>query len=300
MFLGVHVSISGKIYESVDRAAALGCTAMQIFSRNPRQWRQRALDAEDAREFIKRRREKNIGVVVVHVPYLINLATGYSVLYKKSVGAYIEDMREAALLGADYLVTHMGSYKNSTLEAGLKRFIGAVNTILDETKGLGVVLLLENTAGSGSWLGATFEHHARIFDGVKESERLGVCLDTAHVFEAGFDIRKPDVFDGLLNEIGSKTRRDALRVVHLNDSMTDLASHNDRHQHIGRGRMGYKAMKYVVNHPLLREAAFILETPKETERSDKMNLSRVRKMMNDSEARRPKSDDRRVTRTSDL
>ncbi|MDD5019925.1 MAG: deoxyribonuclease IV [Candidatus Omnitrophica bacterium] len=279
MFLGVHVSISGKIYESVDRAASLGCSAMQIFSRNPRQWRQLEIDARDAVEFRKRRREEGIGIVAIHVPYLINLATSYDVLYKKSIATYMEDMREAALLGAEYVVTHMGSYKNSTLPQGLKAFIAAVNEILAGTKGLGVQLLLENTAGSGSWLGATFDHHRKIFEGVKDRHRLGVCLDTAHVFEAGFDVRRPEIFDILLAEIERKTCPGAVKVVHLNDSLTPLGSHNDRHQHIGKGLIGLRAMRHIVNHPKLREAAFILETPKETPRSDEINLSKVRKLM---------------------
>lgn len=278
MLLGVHVSISGRIYEAVDRAASLGCTAMQIFSRNPRQWRQLEIAVEDAREFRKKRKEKGIGVVAIHVPYLINLATSYDDLYKKSVAAYIEDMKEAALLGAEYVVTHMGSYKNSTLPQGLKAFISAVNEVFKETKGSRVKLLLENTAGSGSWLGATFDHHRKIFEHVKDNHRLGVCLDTAHVFEAGFDIRRPEVVDLLLTEIERKTRKGAVKVVHLNDSMTPKASHSDRHQHIGKGFIGAGALKYIVNHPLLRRAAFILETPKETPRSDRMNLDRVRSM----------------------
>jgi len=279
MFLGVHVSISGKIYESVDRAAGLGCSAMQIFSRNPRQWRQLEIGEEDAREFRRRRKEQGIGVVVVHVPYLINLATSYGPLYKKSIAAYIEDMHEAALLGAEYLVTHMGSYKNSTLPRGLRAFIAAVNEIFKETKDLSVKLLLENTAGSGSWLGATFDHHRRIFGHVKDSHRLGVCLDTAHAFEAGFDIRKPRIVDMLLAHIEERTRKGAICVVHFNDSMTAHASHHDRHQHIGKGLIGAAALKYIVNHPVLREAAFILETPKETPRSDAMNMKRLKAMV---------------------
>ncbi|MFA5314775.1 MAG: deoxyribonuclease IV [Candidatus Omnitrophota bacterium] len=279
MFLGVHVSISGKIYESVDRAASLGCSAMQIFSRNPRQWRQLELGEDDAREFRKRRKEQGVEVVAVHVPYLINLATSYGPLYKKSIAAYIEDMQEAALLGAEYVVTHMGSYKNSTLPQGLKAFIAAVDEIFKETKGLSVKLLLENTAGSGSWLGATFDHHRRIFEHVKDSHRLGVCLDTAHVFEAGFDIRRPQVVDMLLAQIEEKTRKGAIHVVHLNDSMTPKSSHHDRHQHIGKGLIGGAALKYIVNHPVLREAAFILETPKETPHSDGMNMKRLRSMV---------------------
>lgn len=279
MYLGVHVSISGKIGDAVDRAQKLGCTAMQIFSRNPRQWRELALSEEDAADFRRRRQASPVKVVVVHIPYLINLATSYDVLYQKSIAAYIEDMKETARLGAQYLVTHMGSYKNSSKEAGTKQFIAALDIILAETKGLGVKLLLENTAGSGHWLGATFDQHQRIINSVKHPECLGVCLDTAHAFAAGFDIREPDVFDDLIAQIGGKCGSDALRVVHLNDSLSALGSLADRHTHIGKGEIGAKAMKHIVNHPGLANATFILETPKETPRSDKMNLARVKKLM---------------------
>lgn len=279
MLLGVHVSISGKIYESIDRAHRLGCTAMQIFSRNPRQWRRLHLEEADAEEFKLRREKSGIKVVAVHIPYLINLATGYDVLYKKSIEAYIEDMREAGLLGADYLVTHMGSFKNSSMQEGLKQFSAALDIIFGETKNIPVKLLLENTAGSGSWLGYTFDHHKFIFDAVKDKNRLGLCLDTAHVFAAGYDIRETGILDGLFREIDEKIGKAALKLIHLNDSMTELGSHVDRHQHIGKGFIGLKGMKNIVNHHRLKNMAFILETPKETPRSDKMNLSWVRRLM---------------------
>ncbi len=279
MYLGVHVSISGKIYESIDRATALKCTAMQIFSRNPRQWRSLHLPQQDAQEFRQRLRSSAIKVVAVHIPYLINLATSYDLLYRKSIDAYIEDIREIAALGADYLVTHMGSFKNSTLKEGLSQFIGALNFILKETRDLPVKLLLENTSGSGSWLGYTFDHHKMIFDGVRDTDKLGICLDTAHVFAAGYDIREPEVFDALLDWISSKIGKKALALIHLNDSMSPLGSHIDRHEHIGKGFIGTEAMKHIVNHPGLRNLAFIMETPKDTPLADRTNLNRVRRML---------------------
>ena len=280
MYLGVHVSTSGKIYEAIDRAQALGCAAIQIFSRNPRQWRQLQLREEDAQEFKRRRLASSVKVVAVHIPYLINLATPYDGLYSRSIEAYVEDIRETAALGAQYLVTHMGSFKNSTMEEGLKRFIGALDIVFRETKDLKQVkLLLENTAGSGSWLGYTFDHHRIIFDSVKDNSKLGVCLDTAHAFAAGIDIRKPEVFDPLLEEIGDKLGRKALPVVHLNDSIGACGSLIDRHGHIGKGFIGVKAFKHIVNHPRLKDAAFILETPKDTPRADRTNLNRVRRLL---------------------
>lgn len=282
MYLGVHVSISGKIHESIDRATALGCTAMQIFLRNPRQWRQFELGGDDRAEFRRKLRLSAIKVVAAHAPYLSNLAATYDVLYEKSIQAYIEDIREAALLGARYFVTHMGSFKHSTMSEGLDQYIKALDVIFKETKGLKVKLLLENTAGSGSWLGWTFDHHRIIFDSVKDNSRLGVCLDTAHAFAAGYDIRKPEVFDALLDEIEKKAGKKALKLFHLNDSMADLGSLSDRHEHIGKGFIGLKAFQHIVNHPKLSDVAFILETPKDTPRADKTNLDRVRKLIEGS------------------
>jgi len=253
---------------------------MQIFSRNPRQWRQAPISEQDALEFRRSLRASGVKAVAVHIPYLINLATCYDTLYKRSIDSYIEDMHETAALGAQYLVTHMGSFKNSTLQRGLKRFIEALDIIFSQTKGLtGVKLLLENTSGSGSWLGSTFDHHRIIFDRVSDNSRLGICLDTAHAFAAGYDIRRPEVFDGLLDSIDVKVGKEALHLVHLNDSMSDCGTHIDRHDHIGKGFIGLKAFGHIVNHPYLKDAAFILETPKDTPRDDKLNLNRVRKLL---------------------
>ncbi len=279
MYLGVHVSIGGKIHEAVDRAASLGCTAMQIFSRNPRQWRSLNLSEEDTAEFRRKRKAAGIKIVAVHVPYLINLATAYDELYRRSIRTYIEDIFEAQRLGADYFVTHMGSYKNSTLGDGIDHFIRALDEILAATAETQVRLLLENTSGSGHWLGGTFDHHKRIFDGVRDRSRLGLCLDTAHVFGAGWDIRKPEVFNALVAEIEAKLGKGLLKVIHLNDSAAKLGSLIDHHAHIGKGEIGLGPFRHIVNHPRLKTAALILETPKDSPRADRTNLNRVLKLL---------------------
>ncbi len=279
MYLGVHVSISGKIYESVDRARKLGCSAMQIFSRNPRQWRSLSLGEADAREFRRRREASGIKIVAVHIPYLINLATPHNDLYHKSIDAYVQDTRETAALGAEYLVTHMGSYKDSSAEAGLSRFARAIDTVLQRTRGTDVMLLLENTTGAGHWLGGVFKDHERVMKSVRDRRRLGVCVDTAHLFGAGYDIREPRVFDAVLDEIERRCGSKAVRVVHVNDSSGDLGSLVDRHASIGEGKIGQRAFSHIVNHPGLRHAAFILETPKSRPREDATNLRRIRKLI---------------------
>jgi Endonuclease IV len=162
--LGVHVSIAGRIYEAIDRAKDLGCNTMQIFSRSPREWRAVKLPAGDIKEFRLRRQKANIEPLFVHVPYLANLASPYIKLFENSIRYYIEYLKEAESLGAEYLVSHMGSHKKSGENPGLKRITRALNIIFKETKGLKVAILLENASGSGSWLGYKFEHAGRIIE----------------------------------------------------------------------------------------------------------------------------------------
>lgn len=278
MYLGVHVSISGNIYEALDRAHILGCNAMQIFSRNPRQWRQLEISSEDISEFKKRRKQYNIECVVVHIPYLINLASPYKTLYRKSIRAYIEDLNEANQLGAEFLVTHMGSHAKTNELSGIDRFAEALNKIFDETKGINTKLLLENTSGSGSWLGYKFAHHKMIFSRVRQKERLGICLDTAHAYTAGYDLKSEVGLESMLSEIDELIGLDKLEVIHLNDSKKDFSSHLDQHEHIGKGKLGAFSIRRILKHPKLKETVFILETPKMNIEDDMMNLAAVRKL----------------------
>lgn len=278
MYLGVHVSISGKIYEALDRARALNCNAMQIFSRNPRQWRQLELKDQEIEEFRQRRKKYKIAKVVVHIPYLINLASPYKVLYRKSVRAYIEDLNEADKLDAEFLVTHMGSHTDTSELSGIDRFAAALNTVFDKTKGIKTKLLLENTSGSGSWLGYKFIHHKMIYSRVKHSDRLGLCLDTAHAFTAGYDIKTETGLESMLNEIDELIGLDKLEVIHLNDSKKDFYSHHDQHENIGKGKIGLLAFKHIIKHPKLKNLTFILETPKMNPEDDLVNLTIIRKL----------------------
>jgi len=278
MIVGAHVSISGNIYESLDRTKALGCNAMQIFSRNPRQWRQLKLSTQDVEEFKKRRKRYKIEKVVVHIPYLINLASPYKVLYRKSIKAYIEDLNEANQLEAEFLVTHMGSHAKTTELAGIDRFASALNAIFDKTKGIKTKLLLENTSGSGSWLGYKFIHHRMIYNRVEQSGRLGICLDTAHAFAAGYDLKSEIGLNSMLNEIDELIGIDQIKVIHFNDSKKDFASRLDQHENIGKGKIGLLAMQRIIKHPKLNNSVFILETPRANIDDDKMNLSITSKL----------------------
>ena len=278
MRLGLHVSIAGHIYESITRAEVLGCNTMQIFSRDPRQWRRERLSLEDIEEFRRRRQKSKITPVFVHIPYLINLASPYSVLYRDSIKAYIDDILETELLGADYIVTHMGSHKKSGEQKGLKRFTLALNKILERTKKSKVVILLENTSGSGSWLGYKFEHQRQIVDGVEQENRIGICFDTCHGYAAGYDLATAEGLNETINQLDKIVGLNRLKLIHLNDTKDRLSSHRDRHEHIGKGKIGLEGFRHILNERRLKDMPFILETPKDSEDADKVNLAVVRKL----------------------
>jgi len=278
MILGVHISAAGKIYEALDRAKELGCNTMQIFSRNPRIWRDGFLDPKDIEEFRRRRDKSKIKPLFIHIPYLINLASPNPKLYEASIEAYIEDILDAHTLGADFIVTHMGSHKQTSEEAGISRLTSALNRIIQKTKNTKVGILLENTAGSGSWLGYKFIHQKTIIQGIKQKERVGLCFDTAHAYLAGYDISTAVGLEATLDEIDTLVGIDRIKLIHLNDAKGKLGSLHDRHEHIGKGNIGLSGMKRIINHPKLRKVAFILETPKEREGVDRENLDRVRRL----------------------
>ncbi|MFH0763781.1 MAG: deoxyribonuclease IV [Candidatus Omnitrophota bacterium] len=277
MRIGLHVSIAGHIYESLERAKALGCNTMQIFSRNPRGWQAARIEKHDVDEFRRLKIKYDIKPVAVHIPYIINLATPDDKLYSRSIDAYVEDIERADLLGAEYFVTHLGSHVGSGEDNGIRRFTAAINRILKKA-GPKTTILLENTAGSGSWIGYRFEHLARIIKGAFDKSRLGVCLDTAHTFEAGYDIKTRKGLEGTLKKFDKLVGLELIKVVHFNDSLSPEDSRVDRHQHIGRGNIGLEAMGRIINYPGLRNAAFIMETPKESEKDDKRNLAAAKRL----------------------
>lgn len=281
MVLGVHVSGAGKIYDALDRAAELGCNTMQVFSRNPQRWREDFLGRTEIGEFNRRQEKLKIHPFFIHIPYLINLASPNPKLYQVSIEAYIEDILEANEIKADYIVTHMGSHKETSEPAGLKRLTAAINTILDKTKSAKVGILLENTSGSGSWLGYKFSHQRTVLQGLKNKERVGLCLDTAHAYLAGYDIATKEGLETMLYEIEESAGIGLIKLIHLNDAKDKLGSRHDRHEHIGKGNIGLEGLKRIINHPKLRDIPFILETPKKSEGDDDMNLNTVKKLRQD-------------------
>jgi deoxyribonuclease-4 len=276
--LGCQVSIAGKIYDAVSRIAALGCNTMQIFARNPRQWRRGSLNDEDIKIFKIRVKEQRLGPVTIHIPYTLNLAAAKQSFYKITIREFVQDLLEADKLGADFLITHMGSYKGTTEMRGLLRVAEALKKIIQKTKGVKTKILLENTSGSGNWLGATFLHQKFIFNEIGNTEQLGICLDTAHAWAAGYKIDEADELNRLLEEIDKAVGLERLKIIHLNDTREKLGSLHDRHCDIGAGLIGKKGIQLILNHPKLRNIPFILETPKKGEEDDIRNLKIVREL----------------------
>ena len=253
---------------------------MQIFSRNPRQQRKDLIDSQDAARFKKLAKKEKISPVVIHSPYLLNLASSRQSFYKITIREFIIDLSEADKLGASYLVTHMGSYKGGTESGGLLRVANALNKILKETKGLKTKILLENTSGSGDWLGYTFSHQGLIFKKIHQPDRVGICLDTAHAWAAGYKVNQKAGLEEMVEEIDKEVGLQMLKVIHLNDTREELNSRRDRHYDIGKGKIGERGFSRIINHPKLKDSAFILETPKEKEGDDLENLRVVRKLYN--------------------
>jgi deoxyribonuclease-4 len=275
---GFHVSIAGGFSRVAGRALELGCETLQFFTRNPRGWKTTPLDRKEAQVFRKEAASAGLGPVAVHMPYLPNLACQSGPHWTPSVRSLCQDLSRSAELGADYLVTHVGRRLDSTEEEGIRSTARALRTALGRVEN-DVMVLLENTAGQGSEIGFRFEQLAEILAAAGSSGRLGVCLDTAHAFQAGYDLSTKKGLEGALREFDATVGLGRLRLLHLNDSRTGLGSRVDRHEHIGEGGIGRKGFRRIVNHPALGRLAGILETPKRSVEDDRRNLALLRSLL---------------------
>jgi deoxyribonuclease-4 len=258
--LGVHVSISGTIDNAPDNARELGCDTFQMFTRNPRGWKFSKLDDAQVQEFRRKTKQYKLESVVTHMPYLPNLSSPKKAIYNKSVKSLAVELERCGTLDIPYVVTHLGSHLGEGADVGLRNLVSAINFALGKNKNQ-VMLLLENTAGTKNSMGSTFEEIRRIIDGIEDKKRIGVCLDTAHAFAAGYDIRTRDLVDQTLMKFDSVLGLDRLKVIHLNDSKGELGCGRDRHEHIGLGYIGEKGFRALLRHETVRTLPFILETP---------------------------------------
>jgi deoxyribonuclease-4 len=278
MRLGFHVSISGGFALSVRRAYELGCTTMQIFSRNPRGWTVKPLDKDDINEFRKLREEWDIGPVFVHTNYLINLASQKPDLYERSIEQFVIDLERTEHLGAEYLVTHLGSASGKEPDWMIERVANALNLSM-KLHTPKATILLENTAGEKGDVGYTLEQVKEVIDRLKDASKVGICYDTCHGFAAGYDIRTKKGIDELAKRIDSTVGLRLLKGIHLNDCLREYASRVDRHWHIGEGKIGGEGFAEFLNHPAFRDIPKIMETPKETEEDDPRNLRKVKSLL---------------------
>jgi len=277
MILGVHVSIAGGILKALERAQRLSCTTMQIFSRSPRGGPAPRLAPRELKTFHRTRQALRIEPLVVHAPYILNLASSDPVVWNRSVALYRQEYQRCQQLKAHYLVTHVGSHQGAGEATGITRVADAINRTLDGLEP-SVMILLENTAGAGQGLGYQFEQLRAIRDGVVQHERVGICLDTAHLFAAGFAIHTAHGLEAMWQQLEAVLGLESVKVVHLNDSKAAWNSRVDRHWHIGEGHIGLEAMRRIINDPRLSRLPLILETPKKTDADDPRNLATVRSL----------------------
>jgi deoxyribonuclease-4 len=280
--LGAHQSIAGGYYKAVELAHDLKCDCVQLFTKNNNQWRAKELLDEDVRLFRGKLKELRIKHPLAHTSYLINLASPDPVLWTKSLDSFVMEMLRADRLGIPFVVTHPGAHTTSSEEAGIAAIVRALDEMHAQTRGIKTKCLLETTAGQGSCIGCRFEQLAAIIDGVNEPERFGVCVDTCHIFAAGYPIGTEKDYQATMKALDKTVGIKLVRAIHLNDSMKPLGSRVDRHAHIGKGMIGKEAFRLIVNDNRLAKVPMYLETPKGDAKEqaagkfDKMNLRVLR------------------------
>ncbi len=281
MRLGAHVSIRGHIYEAADRAARLGCECLQIFVGSPRTWRLARYPEEDLAELRRRCRAYGLRPLVAHAAYLVNLAAPGEV-YERSVRHLAHALQVVEGAGGLGVVTHLGTCGDLPRRHAVRRVARAVLTALSASDR--AQLLLEG--GAGRTLGSSFRELHMVLDAAHGHPRLGVCLDTAHLFAAGWDLRSPEGVDATVAAFHEEVGLARLKVVHLNDSRAELGSGTDRHENIGEGRIGLAGFRRWVRHPKLRHLCGVIETPGfDRQGPDRANLQRLRALRDGREAR---------------
>ncbi|MGH7348739.1 MAG: deoxyribonuclease IV [Candidatus Rokuibacteriota bacterium] len=259
--LGAHMSIAGGLFRALERGREVGCGAVQIFLRNQRQWAARPYTDSEVREFRAAWKATGVRVVFAHANYLINLATPVPAEWRRAVDAFHDELERAEALGLPFVVIHPGSHRDTGLEEGIRRVAGAIDALHERTRGYRGRIVLENTAGGGSSIGRSFEELAAILAAVREPARVGVCLDTCHLFAAGYPLDEPERAGTPFDELRDLRLADRLGLVHANDSRDPRGSRRDRHDRPGRGSIGQAGFRGLLADPLVRERAVLVETP---------------------------------------
>jgi deoxyribonuclease-4 len=262
ILLGAHTSIAGGVAMAIERAHSINCTAMQIFVKNNMQWFARPLTREEIRTFLEHQQRSELVSVFAHSNYLINLAATNGEFKANSIRSLCEELVRADQLELPFLVLHPGAHLGAGEEAGLEKIIVSINRVFRKIPKVKTRIALETTAGQGSCLGNKFEHLAYVISRVREPQRLCVCLDTAHVFAAGYDISSEPSVRKTFQEFDHVVGLNCLVAIHVNDSKTGSGSRVDRHEHIGKGKIGLPAFRFIMRDPRLRKIPKVLETPK--------------------------------------
>lgn len=275
---GAHMPTAGGIYKAVTGGAKIGCDAVQLFTASPRTWKAVPPAPEAIRKFRRAVEATGIGPLIAHDSYLINLATQDPALLEKSRQAFLEEMQRAEALGLDYVVTHMGAHTGAGEEAGIAKLCESLNWLHRQIPDYRVRVTLETTAGQGTCLGGVFDHFPAIFAQVEEAGRLAVCMDTCHIFVAGYDIRDKACVTETLDEFDAKVGLHRLCCLHANDAQKGLGSHTDRHAHIGEGCIGDDGFAALLADPRLPDGLpIIVETP-ESETHHAVNVWWLRQL----------------------
>ncbi len=275
--LGAHISTQGGLHTVFERAAAIKATALAMFAKNSNQWKGKTLTDEAIAEFNEAR---NVGPIVTHASYLINLATTNPEFHAKSIAGMIDELDRAERLGIHAVVLHPGAHLGAGPDKGLDQIARSLDQVHAAIPNHRVVTLLETAAGQGSCLGCTYEELGQVISLVDDKRRVGICIDTCHVFAAGYDIRTRQGYERMIEEVEQHVGVDNVGAFHINDSKRELGSRVDRHEHIGKGQLGLDAFSFVLNDPRFRRVPKMIETPKTVDTvSDRRNLRLLRSLL---------------------
>jgi deoxyribonuclease-4 len=273
------MSIAGGLYRALERGEEVGCSVVQIFLKNQLQWAAKPYTAEDIALFKAAWKRTGMRTVFAHASYLINLAAAEPREWQRAVEAFHDELERAEALGLSFVIIHPGSHRGEGLETGIARIARALNMVLERTRGYRVMVLLENTAGGGATIGRSFEELAALLDAITAPERVGICLDTCHLFAAGYDVRKQEGYEAAMRACARLIGLRQVRAFHLNDAKAPCGSGLDRHEKIGRGKMGVAAFRLLMNDRRFARVPMTLETPKDPEpKADRDALALLRRL----------------------
>ncbi|HTY09931.1 MAG TPA: deoxyribonuclease IV [Bacteroidota bacterium] len=279
ILLGAHMSISGGVHTAVDRATSIGCTALQVFTKNNNQWNAKPLTDVEVENYKRKIAEATIAPVVAHDSYLINLCAVNSDTLARSRAAFVDELTRCEQLGIQLLNFHPGAHGGAGEEDGLKRIIESLNIAHEKTKGFRVLSVVETSAGQGTAVGYKFEHLEKIINGVDEPQRMAACIDTCHIFAAGYDIRTEHGYAKTMKEFDETVGLKRLAAFHCNDSKKEFGSHGDRHEHIGKGKIGLAGFSFLMNDERFQHIPKILETPKSKDlHEDVENIATLKRL----------------------